>query len=110
MFVLTTLALDRYAGLSAAWEQTKGIVLRILGVVGLSGIPIGLAHRIVVRIGQSAATGTAALLVLGLLDVGITFLSSAVTIGAIALCYRFATTDSSGRTQGPSHRAALNAT
>lgn len=91
MFLLTTIALDRFAGVEESWRQTKRIVLRTLGVTLLSGLPINLARPVVDRILSTlAATGSPPLLtVVALTDVTALFLSSAITAGAIALCYRF---------------------
>ncbi len=90
MFLLTALALDRYAGVNAAWRQTKGVVLRILGVITLSSIPISFARGIVGRIiGSSVATDVTSVLTLRIYGIATLFLSTAVFTGAIALCYRF---------------------
>jgi hypothetical protein len=91
-FVLTTLALDRYQGVKEAWYQTKGMVLRLLGVILLSGIPLNLIRPIELRIGSSAVIAIPALIpIWKTLDVTVLFLHAAVSAGAIALCYRFRT-------------------
>lgn len=91
MFLLTTIALDRFAGLGESLRQTRGIVLRTLGVTFLSALPIDLARSVVNRIlSPLAATGSPPLLALvAMTDVTALFLSSATTAGAIALCYKF---------------------
>jgi hypothetical protein len=91
MFFLTTIALDRFAGLEDSWRQTKGVVLRTLGVAILSYLPIAIARPLVVRLlSPLAATGSPPLLaVVAMTDVTALFLSSAITAGAIALCYQF---------------------
>jgi len=91
MFLLTSIALDRFAGLEDSWRQSKGLVLRTLGVALLSYLPIAIARPLVDRLlSPLAATGSPPLLaVVAMTDVTALFLSSAITAGAIALCYQF---------------------
>jgi hypothetical protein len=92
MFLLTTIALERYAGLKETWHLSKGVVLRTFLIVMLAGIPIHLFDTIVRRnFQQSSYTDISTGIGLGILDIGLRFLSSATTIGALVLCYQFKT-------------------
>jgi len=87
-FLLTSIALDSFQGLKQAWRQTKSVVLRIMAVIFLSNLPVNVASGIV-RYLEGSLSEPTPLLALGLVDVFLLFLLAAVTIGAIAVCYRY---------------------
>ena len=88
MFILPAIALDSFRGVKTAWKQTRSTVLRTLAIIIISGLPINCGASIVRRVGNSVRQPSG-FLVLGVVDLLLTFLSLAVEIGAIAICYRF---------------------
>jgi hypothetical protein len=89
-FVLPAIALDSFAGVRSAWNQTRSTILRIMGAIFLTFLPINCGGAIVHRAERSAQLPSS-LIVLGLLGLLLVFLSLAVEVGAIAICYRFRT-------------------
>jgi len=87
-FILPAIALDNFQGPKLAWEQTRSTVLRIMGVIALSSLPINCGTSIVRR-AESSTKQIQALIVLGLADLLLMFLSLVVSSGAVAICYRF---------------------
>jgi len=88
-FVLPAIALDDFRGFKEAWHQTRSTVLRILGVVLLSLLPINLLQSILRHQQKNPPGDYLSLFVLAVADVTVIFLSSVVSIGAVARCYRF---------------------
>jgi|SRR6516162_8506088 hypothetical protein len=87
MFILPAIALDSFRGFKMAWNQTHSTVLRIVTILFLSGLTLNCGASIVHR-AESSVRLPSRLIVLGIMDLLLTFLSLAVQMGAIAICYR----------------------
>ncbi|MGO9607860.1 MAG: hypothetical protein ACLQAT_31415 [Candidatus Binataceae bacterium] len=87
LFVLPAVALDRFSGFAASWEETKGMGLRLWGVIAVIYIPMMLAVLIPTRM-KAISPGVFTYIMMTACIILIANLGAAAMLGAIGVAYR----------------------
>ncbi|HEX4211675.1 MAG TPA: hypothetical protein VHY56_14845 [Candidatus Binataceae bacterium] len=87
-FVLVELALERYDGWRNSWNQTKGLSWRLIAISILAMLPFGVAGAICGAIQADGASHVGWLVLTIIGQSTLTVLTSAATLGGLAIAYR----------------------
>src|SRR5262249_31743789 len=90
IFLLVTIALNRYAGPKETWHLSRGVTIRTGVIAALASLPINLIQSFATRASQElSATNMTVALALELSTPILLFLSSAASLAGIVLSYKF---------------------
>lgn len=88
-FVLVELALQRYHGPRASWDQTRGKIWRLIGLGFAASFPLLVVGEIWALVGEELANQVAWSLLMVALRSAFTLLANTAGLGALALAYKF---------------------
>jgi hypothetical protein len=86
--ILPSIVLEGQMALGSSWQRTRDSVWRIFGLGFLAGLPFSIAQRLLVAL-EKQMPDPISLTVLGFIEVFVSFMLAASTVGAMALAYRF---------------------